>query len=133
MPEVVRIEGLKELQGRLRKLDGQSQKQLRLVLNEAADIVVTHARPLVPRRTGRAAASIKARSQQRKAIVKAGGSRVPYYAWLDFGGAVGRKNSIRRDFLKDGRYLYPTLSDRRGEIQDKMEQGLNELIRKAGL
>lgn len=129
----VRIDGLRDLQAALKRMDGQSQKRLRVVLNAAADLVTEAAAPRVPRRTGRAAASLKAASGQRQASVKAGGGRAPYFAWLDFGGAVGRRDSVRRPFLRDGRYLYPAYRDRKAAIREKISEGLDALIRDAGL
>lgn len=131
--EVITIDGLREFQAKLKRADGQSQKELRLVLNDAAELIVVGARPLVPRRSGKAAGSVKARSTQRMAQVKAGGARVPYYPWLDFGGAVGRQNSIRRPFIKEGRYLYPTFIAKREPIRERLAAGLANLIQKAGL
>lgn len=133
MAEVVRIEGLREFQASLRAMDRDLPKQLRLVLNEAATIVVDGARVRVPRRSGSAAASLRAQSSQREARVSAGGAGVPYYAWLDFGGAVGRRNSVRRPFIKDGRYIYPTLRDRRSAIVANLEEGLQQLANSSGL
>lgn len=130
---VVRIDGLRELQAKLKAVDGQLQKQLRLVLNDAVQIVVDDAKGSVPKRTGKAANSLKAQSQQRKAVIKAGGARVPYYPWLDFGGAVGRNNSVNRDFIKSGRYIYPSIGRNRDEVIDKMAEGVYRLMKKAGL
>lgn len=133
MPEAIRVEGLVEFQRKLKALDGESQKQIRLVLNDAAELVVTKSRSLVPRRSGAAAASIKAQSTQRQGRVKGGSGRVPYYAWLDFGGSVGRNNSIKRPFYKDGRYIYKVFDANRDVVQQRMVAGLDRLIRKAGL
>lgn len=133
MAEVVSIEGLRELQAALKRIDGQSQKKLRVVLNDAVQIIAEEAKGKVPTRSGRAAGSIKAQSSQREAQIKAGGGRAPYYPWLDFGGAVGRNNSVRRPFIKDGRYLYPTYKDKKTEFIQKMEEGLIELIESSGL
>lgn len=132
-PEVVAVEGLREFQQRLKKLDGQSQKQIRLVLNDAGELIVTRARAVVPRRSGRAAASIKAQSTQREARVKAGGARVPWYPFIEFGGAVGRNNSVRRTYVPSGRFLYPTMASNRSVIVQRMAAGLDRAIREAGL
>jgi hypothetical protein len=131
--ELVKIEGLREFQASLRRMDRDLPKQLRVVLNEAAEVVVEGARPKIPRRTGRAAASLRVQSSQRESRVAAGGARVPYYGWLDFGGSVGRKRSIRRPFLRDGRYIYPTFRDRRATFQRILEKGLHDLATKSGL
>lgn len=130
----IHIEGLRELQAALRKMDGQSQKQLRLVFNEAATIVKDTAEPRVARRSGRAAGTLKARSGQREAVVQGGGGAAPYYAWLDFGGRVGRRNSVVRARVgKDGRYIFPSYRDRRAKVQVTISEGLESLIRRSGL
>lgn len=129
----IKIEGIRELQAALRKMDGESQKQLRVVFNEAAKIVADTASTRVPRRTGRAAASLRAASGQREASVKGGTARAPYYPWLDFGGRVGRNRSVSRPFLKEGRYIYAAFRDRRATIQKTIEDGAAKLIRDSGL
>jgi carbon monoxide dehydrogenase subunit G len=45
---------------------------------DAAEIVAGEARSLVPVKTGKLRGSIRTATQQRKAIVRAGGARVPY-------------------------------------------------------
>jgi len=129
----VKIEGLREFQASLRRMDRGLPKQIRVVLNDAVNVVVDGARPKIPRRSGRAAASLRAQSSQREARVVAGGAKAPYYAWLDFGGRVGRAKSVRRPFLKDGRFIYPTYRDRRAEFTRMMEAGLKDLVTSSGL
>jgi hypothetical protein len=67
----------------------------------------------VPRRTGRAGGTIKAASTRTEARVSEGGARAPYMPWLDFGGRVGRKNSVKRPFLKEGRYIWKSFGAHR--------------------
>ncbi|WP_307962251.1 hypothetical protein [Salinispora arenicola] len=55
-------------------------------MNDAAQVVVDWARPRVSRRSGRAARSLRVASTGKAVRVRAGGARVPYYPWLDFGG-----------------------------------------------
>lgn len=131
--DAVRIDGLAEFQAALRRMDSGLPRQLRLMLNDAAQLVVHGAQPLVARRSGRAAGSIKAASQQRVARVKAGGAAAPYYAWLDFGGAVGRRNSVHRPWVPKGRYLYPAYRSRKPEIVVKLNQGVRRLAEGAGV
>jgi hypothetical protein len=133
MADVVKIEGLRELQKALKKAEGMAPTEIRLALNEAAEFVAEKARVNVPKRSGRASASIKAQSSQRLARVKAGGAKVPYYGWLDFGGSVGRNNSVKRPFLKDGRYIYPAFYSNKDEVQAKLVTAIDALLRKAGL
>lgn len=134
MIEPIRITGLREFNRSLASLDRQLPKAVRLAFNEAADIVVQDARPRVPRRTGRAAASLRAQSTRTAARVAAGGARVPYYPWLDFGGRVGRNRSVARAFLKEGRYIYKSYFAKRdsGEFQRVLARALSGVAVDAG-
>jgi len=133
VPEPIKIAGLREFQRALKTMDGESQKQLRVVLNTAADTVAAGAARRVPRRTGKAAASLRAMSSQREARVMGGSKKAPYYGWLDFGGRIGRDKSQRRPFVSGGRYMYPTYSANRDSIYKALQQGLAQLARTSGL
>jgi hypothetical protein len=133
MTDAVKIDGLKEFQRSLKKLDSDLPKVLRLAFNEAADVVVRDAKSRVPRRTGRAEASIKARSTQTSVRVTGGSNKVPYFAWLDFGGRTGRKRSVHRAFLKEGRYLYAAYFDRQPEFAGLLETALLNVANQAGV
>lgn len=129
----IKVEGLSRLNKSLRSLGKDAPKRLRLVGNEAAEIVVDDARPDVPTLTGRAARTVKAASTRTAAQVKAGGARAAYYPWLDFGGRVGVGRSVRRQFIKGGRYIFPAYTENKDVIGEKLEQGLTDLIRDSGL
>jgi len=122
----IRIDGLAQFVRNLRKIDRQLPALVRLAGNEAAELVIGTARPNVPRRSGRAAASLRPQSTRTETRVIAGGRRAPHYPWLDFGGGVGRRKRTRRQFLKEGRYLYPAYFAKRdsGEIQRVLERVL---------
>lgn len=129
----IKIEGLTRLNRSLRNISKDAPKQLRLVGNAAAEVVVDDAKPDVPAESGRAARTVRAASTRTAAQVKAGGTRAPYYPWLDFGGRVGINRSIRRTFIKSGRYIYPAYKDNRDVIASKLETGLTDLVRDSGL
>jgi hypothetical protein len=131
--EPIKIAGLRELQAALKSIDGESQKQLRGVLNQAADMVVTSARREIPARTGAAAGSLKVASSQREARVKFGSAKVPYAGWLDYGGKVGRKKSNVRPFVKGGRYVYPAYYAQQAAITELLSVSLNALVESKGL
>lgn len=131
--QAVKVEGLIDVQRALKAADGESQKMLRLVFNDAATEVADRASSLIPSRSGRARRSVRAASTQREGRVKGGGARVRYYPWLDFGGSVGRRASVKRPFLKEGRYIYASYARVRPRLVDMMEEGLNELVKSAGL
>ncbi len=130
----IQVTGLREFQKALRDMDKDLPRQLRVALNEASGLVVGYAQPRFPRVSGRAAASLKARSSQREARVALGGARARYAPWLDFGGqgrVKGRPPA--RPFLKDGRYVYQGLRVKRDEITEVMSNALTRLARDAGL
>lgn len=129
----IKIKGLSEFSRSLRQVDADLPKALRLALNEAADVVIEHAIPLVPKRTGRAAASLRAKSTRTQSRVSGGSARAPYYPWLDFGGRVGRKHAVRRPFYKDGRYLYKSYFMHRDEFEEVLETELQDIVRRSGL
>jgi hypothetical protein len=105
--EPIKITGLAEFNRNLRKINSDLPKALRLAGNEGAEIVASWARHRVEKDTGRAQRSIKAKSTRTEARVSGGSKSVPWYAWLDFGGKVGIKHSVKRPFIKGGRYIYP--------------------------
>lgn len=132
MSAELKIEGLNEFRRNLKALDNDLPKALRLAFNEAADIIVDDAKPRVPHKRGKAKASVKARSTQKFSRVVGGGNRAPHYPWLDFGGRVGRGKSVRRPFLKHGRYIYRAYFANRGEYAKVMEAELIDVAKQAG-
>lgn len=129
----VEVTGLRELRAQLKAMDAGLPKMIRVALNQASELVISYARPKIPRRSGRAAGSLKVRSNQQTARIAAGGQRAPHYPWLDFGGRVGRGKSVSRPFYTEGRYIYPGLRANRQEITEKMSTALTALAHDAGL
>jgi len=129
----IKIEGLRELQAALKAMDGESQKQLRVVLNSTTETIAQAAARRVPRRSGRAAASLRAQSSQREARVAGGSKKVPYYGWLDFGGRIGREHATKRPYVTGGRYIYPALAANRDGMLQALSQALVTAGQAAGL
>jgi hypothetical protein len=131
----IKIDGLAAWSRSLRKLDQDLPKSLRLAMNRAADVVIDNAKPRVPVRTGRARKSIKARSTRTLVRVSEGGRGAEYVPWLDWGGRVGRKKSVMRARVRDGRFLYPAYYHVRdsGEFQKVLNKELRDVARQAGL
>jgi hypothetical protein len=135
MAEAIKIEGLNEFVRNLKALDRDLPKAVRRAFNEAADVVVADARPRVAKQSGRARSSVRSRSTQMFARVSGGGGRAPHYPWLDFGGRVGRRGTVRRPFLKEGRYIYRSYYDARasGEFERVMVKALIDVVESAGI
>lgn len=130
----VSVGGLSALSRGLKKIDKDAPKQLRLCFNTAADLLVDRAEPSVPSVSGAARRSMVARSTRTSARVAVGGRRAPYFPWLDFGGegrVAGRPAG--RAFIKEGRYVYPTLRKIRPEIEQSLRDGISAVIAGAGL
>lgn len=130
---VIRVDGLRDLNKALKTLDRDAAKTMRLILNDAAQIVVSVAKPRVPSLTGVARGTLGVASTQTAARVKAGGTRAPYYPWLDFGGKTGKNKSVRRPFIKTGRYLWLAYDQESANIGKLIDKRMHALVTGAGL
>lgn len=136
MTEAIRIEGLREFTRSLKQIDGDLPKAVRLAANRAASIVVDDAKPKVPvgpSAGGHVRNTLKAKSTRTAVRVSGGSKRNPYYGWLDFGGKVGKNRSVSRPFLKSGRFLWASWSDRSDDVIKEFESALVEVVESAGL
>jgi hypothetical protein len=133
----VRVQGLRELRMNLKKLDVELPLLLRAEMRKVGDKVADRAREKVPVKTGRARDSIRSGVSGANAYVAEGKKSVPYAGWLDFGGVlkpVGkRKNTITRERIKGGRFLYPTINEMHGEIEAGAVAAFEATARKARL
>lgn len=129
----IKINGLKELSRQLKAAPGEAEKMIKPALNEAAQIIVNVARPKIPTLTGAARSSLSVKSTARESRVQAGGTKAPYYPWLDYGGKIGRNGSISRPFDKGGRYIYPAYAQEHANIMRLLEQRIAEAVAAAGL
>lgn len=130
----IRVGGLAQLSRGLKAVDAGAPKQLRLAHNDAAQLLVDETRPEIPQVTGAARRSLVAQSTRTSARVAAGGKKAPWYPWLDFGGQgriAGRP--APRDFITEGRYVYPTLRRIRPRIEARLHDAISAVIADAGL
>lgn len=133
MADAIKIQGLAEFQRNLRKLDADLPKALRIAFNDATGLVIDYARPRIPRRSGRAAGTVKAKSTRTLARVSAGGRRAPYFPWLDFGGKGPNNRPAPRPFYKEGRYLWKALVVKRDDLSKALEGALIGVAEQAGI
>jgi hypothetical protein len=124
----VEVGGLAQLSRGLRAVDAGAPKELRLAFNAAAQLLIDKAKPTVPSVSGAARRSMVARS------TRTGGKTAPSFPGLDFGG-LGRRSGrpAAREFIREGRYVYPTLRKIRPEIEKQLQDSLTAVIRNAGL
>lgn len=123
-PTEIRIEGLRDLQREIRRLESRDLgRELRQANRDAANIVRDRARSNAPRRSGALARSVGTRAGQREAYVKAGtASRVPYAGVIHFGWP--RRN------IRPQPFLYRAVDERRAEVIATYEERLNALARR---
>lgn len=133
--EPIKVTGLRELRAGLKAIDSDMPKVLRTGLNDVVQIVIDEARPHIPRRTGRAAATLKGQSTQNKARVKAGGGRAPYFPWLDFGGKRrGRGGGVaHRQFREKGRFVWLAFGEKKAEVMQALTDALVAVAKQAGI
>lgn len=131
-PPIV-VSGLKPLVASLKQIDADLPKGMRIALNTVATTLVEKVRPQFPLKSGRARKSVRASSTRTAARVSMGGSRAPHTPWLDFGGRVGIRGSVEREFIKRGRYLYPTLDAMQPEIEQQLQDAVRGVAESAGL
>lgn len=133
MTDAIKIVGLSEFTRNLKKLDTDLPKALRVAFNGCADVVVQDARRSIPTKSGKAKASVVARSTASASRIVGGSKRVPYYPWLDFGGRVGKNRSVKRPFIKHGRYIYNSYFDNQARYAELVEKALLDVARQAGI
>lgn len=129
----VSIHGVAEISRAMRRLESTAPRALKGAIDEAADFLVTAIRGEVPRLHGAAAGSVRAQQTGKGVKIRAGGSRAPYYPWLDFGGRVGRKKRTVRPYIGDGRYIFPTLAARHDAFMQTLNDAVVQALRDAGL
>jgi hypothetical protein len=137
----VEVRGLRELSSAFRKVDGEIPKELQREFKGIAQAVVDQARPKVPRKSGKAAGSIKPRATQKGAGIAFGGSAAPYYPWLDFGGGKvgvvgiqrgGSTGASKRPVVKGGRYVYPAIMAMKDETTEAVDKAVKHAADRAG-
>jgi hypothetical protein len=130
----IAVTGLAQLSRGLKAVDADAPKALRLALNGTAQLLIDVAKPTVPQVSGGARRSMVARSTRTAARVAVGGKKAPHFPWLDFGGQgriAGRP--APRQFIAEGRYIYPTLRRIRPRIEASLQDAIAQVITDAGL
>lgn len=136
----IQVDGLNDLQKRLRTADAMLPRQLKRLFDEVAnELIVPEANRLVQRylstkpanvrrRKGTLEGSVRGRSQQREGRVVFGIGRSNNYApWWEFGGSTKAPKGGQRQFYAAGRTLYPALRAKRADVQAALEARITEL------
>lgn len=102
--------------------DAQSMKDL---MHSTGMIIVEGARGLTPARSGALRASLRAGRGKTKAVVRAGGARVPYAGVIHYGYPMRN--------IEKTMFMVRSLERNRQKAVDHIESGLGDLLRKNGL
>lgn len=119
----VRVEGLREVARTLERL-GVEASDLKNAFNRIGNMVVSEAITLTPTLTGRLASSIRASKTKNKAVVRAGGAKVPYAGVQHY----GMYNNITGTF-----YLTKAADNKADTVVDEIETELSRLIERLDL
>lgn len=142
----IKVDGLRELQVALKRFAPAVEVAFRADIAAVAKVVADDARttvPVYPEMTGKprhhpgaAQRSIKVVQSPNWVSIKGGGARTKWYPWLDFGGTLhptgGRKNSITRERLKKGRFIYPAIDRNQAKIRAGALAAVKHAKRMAG-
>ena len=132
----VEIDGVAQVDAALVALAQACDRQLDEEIDDTADTVASRTRaamPLGPTAHGHLRGSVGVeRTAGLRATVAHGGPRFPYSAWLEFGGNVGRHNSVHRTWIRGGRYLFRALSSVKPGIEPGMHEGMRQACRETG-
>lgn len=124
---LLKIEGYRELQRGLRKIDADTAKAMRKAAKDAAEEVRRTAKTLVPVDSGALQRSIKASATVRGAAVLAG-SGIPPYAPLIHFGAVRDRTTGRRRNIAPQPFLYEAMDRRREDVVENYARQVEQLI-----
>lgn len=120
----LRVEGLAKT---LRAMEqaGAAAENMRDLMQAIGMIVVHAARPNTPVLTGRLSTTARPGRGKTKAVVRAGGARIPYAGVIHYGWPA--RNIAAQPFLSDA------LSRNRSKVLDALDEGIGDLLRKQDL
>ncbi len=122
----------RQLSRKFKGMGDAVQKDVDLEIGRITGRLVARIRGKIPARSGRARASVQA----RKGKFTAGGPAAPHYPWLDFGGYTkvrGSRPRVYRKYIKEGRYIFPTVSGQDKANAAAMEKAVARTAKKHGL
>ncbi len=128
-PTGIKVEGLKEVLFALKQI-GVPTAEVSAASQQAAEIVASTSRTLVPVRSGRLKASIRTKKQARKVLISAGNNTtVPYAAPIHFGWFYDRNNFVNKNILPNP-FFSKALGLTREQVYKTYFENINKLFNK---
>jgi hypothetical protein len=132
---VVGVYGLKALRKDISQQLDDPRSELYNALKRAGYGAV---KPIVPavrsalphgdRTTGTLANDVRASGTRTGGSVWMGRKAVPYAGWVEFGGSRRKPHYSSRQYVKDGRYLFPTARSLAAKAGDAYTAALNQVF-----
>lgn len=118
----VKITGLSKL-NRALTAAGNDSSDMKVLMHEIGTMVIRAANP--PVLTGRLSQSLKAGKGKTKAVVRAGGARIPYGPVIHYG------NSARN--IEPNPFLLNAMQQQRQSIIHMIDNGIKDIMRRNNL
>lgn len=123
MASGVQVKGLRETIRSLERF-GVQVADLKAAFRKVGNLVVDEAKPRTNPLTGKLAGSIRASNTKNKAVIRAGGARIPYAGVIHYGGYHG---------IAGKHFLTDAIEAKKGQGVQVLEQELRGLIRSLDL
>lgn len=125
----VRVTGLRKAVRNMEKA-GVDAQDIKDVMQGAGEIVARRASWLAPKRTGALANNMRVGKAKTKASIKVGSARVPYARYVYFGRYNQSKGGL---YQAANPFIYDALNATRAEVFNKIETGIEDLLKKNDL
>jgi hypothetical protein len=128
---VVAMVGLRALNRDLNRLAddrGPLNAAFRQAGRAAIEPIANAARAAVPSDSGTLSGTIRTNASRSGATVRMGTSKVRYAGWVEFGGNRHRPHDSSRDFIRDGRFLFPAARPLAASAATAYTAALNEAL-----
>lgn len=129
----IAVEGLREFQRDVRKLQPELRREVPTALREATErVVLPVSRARTPRRTGRLAASERVVARGNSVSIT---SRLPYANVVHWGGSAGRGHSPSRPGavrFKASLFAVRAVEDTAGRLVGEIARELDHVFRRNG-
>lgn len=127
----IHIRGAEEFQRAIAYLIRNTESiLLGLATEQAASLTIEAASSMIPIVTGAAANSMTVIAEKTSAAIS---SDVPYFGILNFGGESGIGGSNIREYIAEGRYIYPAFKSQLGVVEFEINSALRAIVKASGL
>jgi hypothetical protein len=132
---VVGVVGMAALRRDINRLVDDQKSPLYAAIKQAGksavEPVAGAVRGTVPHDSGTLSGSVRTSGTRTGGSVRMGRASVPYAGWIDFGG--GRPDGSSREFVADGRYLFPAARGLASVAADRYAAALDQVFASDGV